>query len=145
MRRRGQLQAAVTRGVTAAGHPEHALARATRDHGLRGAHPAGFEARLGPLGLYDATIATFPLRLGSPAIAAGDLDACDSAAVNLLDQRGVPRGPLTCDIGRKEREHALAQFCDGRLSALVSAQVLNASSHAICISARTSAVSSCER
>jgi superfamily II DNA or RNA helicase len=33
--------------------------------------------------------------------------------------------PLTCDIGRKEREQALAHFRDGTLRALVSAQVLN--------------------
>jgi superfamily II DNA or RNA helicase len=33
--------------------------------------------------------------------------------------------PLTCDIGRKERERALGLFRDGRLRALVSAQVLN--------------------
>jgi len=33
--------------------------------------------------------------------------------------------PITCDIGRKEREHALAKFRDGTLRALVSAQVLN--------------------
>jgi superfamily II DNA or RNA helicase len=33
--------------------------------------------------------------------------------------------PLTCDIGRKEREEALARFRDGHLRALVSSQVLN--------------------
>ena len=33
--------------------------------------------------------------------------------------------PLTCDIGRKERERALALFREGKLRALVSAQVLN--------------------
>src|SRR4030095_10273918 len=33
--------------------------------------------------------------------------------------------PLTCDIGRKERERALALFRAGKLRALVSAQVLN--------------------
>lgn len=33
--------------------------------------------------------------------------------------------PLTCDIGRRERERALALFRDGKLRALVSAQVLN--------------------
>jgi superfamily II DNA or RNA helicase len=33
--------------------------------------------------------------------------------------------PITCDIGRKEREAALARFRDGSLRALVSAQVLN--------------------
>jgi superfamily II DNA or RNA helicase len=33
--------------------------------------------------------------------------------------------PLTCDIGRKERERALALFAAGKLRALVSAQVLN--------------------
>jgi superfamily II DNA or RNA helicase len=33
--------------------------------------------------------------------------------------------PLTCDVGRKERERALALFSDGRIKALVSAQVLN--------------------
>jgi superfamily II DNA or RNA helicase len=33
--------------------------------------------------------------------------------------------PLTCDIGRKERERALSLFRDGQLRALVSAQVLN--------------------
>ena len=33
--------------------------------------------------------------------------------------------PLTCDIGRKERERALSLFREGRLRALVSAQVLN--------------------
>jgi superfamily II DNA or RNA helicase len=33
--------------------------------------------------------------------------------------------PLTCDIGRKEREAALARFRDGELRALVSARVLN--------------------
>ncbi|HET6281140.1 MAG TPA: DEAD/DEAH box helicase family protein [Polyangia bacterium] len=33
--------------------------------------------------------------------------------------------PLTCDIGRAEREQALARFRSGELRALVSAQVLN--------------------
>ena len=33
--------------------------------------------------------------------------------------------PLTCDIGRPEREEALAHFRDGSLRALVSARVLN--------------------
>ena len=33
--------------------------------------------------------------------------------------------PLTCDIGRPERERALALFQEGKLRALVSAQVLN--------------------
>ena len=33
--------------------------------------------------------------------------------------------PMTCDIGRKEREAALARFRDGALCCLVSAQVLN--------------------
>ncbi|MBN2576301.1 MAG: DEAD/DEAH box helicase family protein [Deltaproteobacteria bacterium] len=33
--------------------------------------------------------------------------------------------PLTCDIGRKEREKALSLFREGKLRALVSAQVLN--------------------
>ena len=33
--------------------------------------------------------------------------------------------PLTCHIGRKERERALSLFKEGRLRALVSAQVLN--------------------
>lgn len=33
--------------------------------------------------------------------------------------------PMTCDIGRKEREDALARFRDGTLRALVSARVLN--------------------
>jgi superfamily II DNA or RNA helicase len=33
--------------------------------------------------------------------------------------------PLTCDIKRKEREHVLELFKDGKLRALVSAQVLN--------------------
>jgi superfamily II DNA or RNA helicase len=33
--------------------------------------------------------------------------------------------PLTCDIGRKERDRALALFREGRLRALVSARVLN--------------------
>jgi superfamily II DNA or RNA helicase len=33
--------------------------------------------------------------------------------------------PITCDIGRKEREEALARFRDGTLRALVSARVLN--------------------
>jgi superfamily II DNA or RNA helicase len=33
--------------------------------------------------------------------------------------------PLTCDIGRKERERALSLFREGKLCALVSAQVLN--------------------
>jgi superfamily II DNA or RNA helicase len=33
--------------------------------------------------------------------------------------------PLTCDIGRKERERALSLFKEGTLRALVSAQVLN--------------------
>ena len=33
--------------------------------------------------------------------------------------------PLTCDIGRKERERALSLFREGQLRALVSAQVLN--------------------
>ena len=33
--------------------------------------------------------------------------------------------PLTCDIGRKERERALFLFREGQLRALVSAQVLN--------------------
>jgi len=33
--------------------------------------------------------------------------------------------PLTCHIGRKERERALALFKEGKLRALVSAQVLN--------------------
>jgi superfamily II DNA or RNA helicase len=33
--------------------------------------------------------------------------------------------PLTCDIGRRERDEALACFRDGRLRALVSARVLN--------------------
>jgi superfamily II DNA or RNA helicase len=33
--------------------------------------------------------------------------------------------PLTCDIGRKERERALSLFREGKLRALVSAQVLN--------------------
>lgn len=33
--------------------------------------------------------------------------------------------PLTCDIGRKERERALALFSAGTIRALVSAQVLN--------------------
>jgi superfamily II DNA or RNA helicase len=33
--------------------------------------------------------------------------------------------PITCDIGRKEREEALTRFRDGTLRALVSARVLN--------------------
>ena len=33
--------------------------------------------------------------------------------------------PITCDIGRKERESALAAFRSGELATLVSAQVLN--------------------
>ena len=33
--------------------------------------------------------------------------------------------PLTCDIGRRERQDALARFRTGELRALVSAQVLN--------------------
>ncbi len=33
--------------------------------------------------------------------------------------------PLTCDIGRKERERVLSLFREGKLRALVSAQVLN--------------------
>ena len=33
--------------------------------------------------------------------------------------------PLTCDIGRKERERVLSLFKEGKLRALVSAQVLN--------------------
>jgi superfamily II DNA or RNA helicase len=33
--------------------------------------------------------------------------------------------PLTCDIGRKEREEILARFSKGELRALVSARVLN--------------------
>jgi superfamily II DNA or RNA helicase len=33
--------------------------------------------------------------------------------------------PITCDIGKREREEALARFRDGRLRALVSARVLN--------------------
>jgi superfamily II DNA or RNA helicase len=33
--------------------------------------------------------------------------------------------PITCDIGRKERERALAAFRDGALRTLVSSQVLN--------------------
>ena len=33
--------------------------------------------------------------------------------------------PLTCDIGRAERQEALARFQSGALRALVSAQVLN--------------------
>ncbi|MBI2894496.1 MAG: DEAD/DEAH box helicase [Deltaproteobacteria bacterium] len=33
--------------------------------------------------------------------------------------------PLTCDIGREEREDALSRFRDGRLRALVSCRVLN--------------------
>ena len=33
--------------------------------------------------------------------------------------------PITCDIGRKERADALADFRDGNLRALVSARVLN--------------------
>src|SRR5437867_2406153 len=33
--------------------------------------------------------------------------------------------PFTCDIGRKEREEALARFREGTLRALVSARVLN--------------------
>jgi superfamily II DNA or RNA helicase len=33
--------------------------------------------------------------------------------------------PLTCDIGRREREEALARFREGSLRALVSARVLN--------------------
>ncbi len=33
--------------------------------------------------------------------------------------------PLTCDIGRRERDAALAAFREGRLRALVSARVLN--------------------
>ncbi len=33
--------------------------------------------------------------------------------------------PLTCDIGRREREHALGAFREGRIRTLVSSQVLN--------------------
>src|SRR5882724_10568712 len=33
--------------------------------------------------------------------------------------------PITCDIGRAERQEALARFRDGALRALVSARVLN--------------------
>ena len=33
--------------------------------------------------------------------------------------------PLTCDIGRKERQDVLSRFRSGALRALVSAQVLN--------------------
>src|SRR5207248_1599725 len=33
--------------------------------------------------------------------------------------------PLTCDIGRAERDDALARFRTGEISALVSARVLN--------------------
>lgn len=33
--------------------------------------------------------------------------------------------PITCDIGRKERDRVLAWFAEGRLTALVSARVLN--------------------
>jgi superfamily II DNA or RNA helicase len=33
--------------------------------------------------------------------------------------------PLTCDIGRREREAALGRFQRGELRALVSARVLN--------------------
>ena len=33
--------------------------------------------------------------------------------------------PLTCDIGRKERQRALSLFSEGKLRALVSSQVLN--------------------
>lgn len=33
--------------------------------------------------------------------------------------------PITCDIGRKERDEVLARFCSGELHALVSARVLN--------------------
>ena len=33
--------------------------------------------------------------------------------------------PITCDIGRKERAHALEKFSKGELRALVSSRVLN--------------------
>ena len=33
--------------------------------------------------------------------------------------------PITCDIGRKERVHALEKFSKGELRALVSSRVLN--------------------
>ncbi len=49
---------------------------------------------------------------------AGNADAYRIARAQLLM-------PITCDIGRKEREEVLARFRDGELRALVSARVLN--------------------
>jgi len=45
---------------------------------------------------------THALPIGSPAIGAGNLSACQAAPVNGVDQRGEARGSAQCDIGAFE-------------------------------------------
>jgi hypothetical protein len=58
---------------------------------------------LSPLSLNGGATPTYALRLGSPAIDAGDSTICSRAPVNGLDQRGVSRQQgAACDIGAFE-------------------------------------------
>ncbi|MBK5963084.1 hypothetical protein CCR95_03005 [Thiocystis minor] len=64
------------------------------------------DPRLGTLGDYGGVTQTLPLLPGSPAIGAGDPDACaEVTTVNGLDQRGIARPPgAVCDIGAFESQ-----------------------------------------
>jgi hypothetical protein len=59
---------------------------------------------LGALGNYGGGAQTLPLLPGSAAIDAGDSATCSNAAVNNLDQRGLPRPAGHCDIGAFESQ-----------------------------------------
>lgn len=59
---------------------------------------------LGALGNYGGGAQTLPLLPGSAAIEAGDSSTCSNAAVNNLDQRGLPRPAGHCDIGAFESQ-----------------------------------------
>src|SRR5262249_57187023 len=79
---------------------------------IQGTAPAVADPLLGPLENNGGTTQTHALRLGSPAISAGNTDGCRDMLGALLntDQRGFPRFTRDaagmsrgCDIGAYER------------------------------------------
>ncbi|NVN93425.1 MAG: hypothetical protein HXX11_22905, partial [Desulfuromonadales bacterium] len=59
---------------------------------------------LGAQGNYGGSLQMLPLLPGSAAIDTGDSATCSNAAVNNIDQRGLPRPAGHCDIGAYESQ-----------------------------------------
>ncbi|MSP63342.1 MAG: DEAD/DEAH box helicase [Myxococcales bacterium] len=102
--------------------PDFARWAARTPEGRRGL--AGWRRAREMLTLTDAKRAALALLLARHRDARVLIFTADNESAYAISRRYLVM-PLTCDIGRKERDDALARFRLGELRALVSARVLN--------------------